>query len=540
MKNKHWEGAIEDGEEESPDSNLLPPVPSARAPSEVPLVELSQKSTSFDRTEYLVFSELSSSQPSLQLRRDSHSHSLTSPPESHPSQQPERLTEDFPIDRVIPDSQPSFPSSRLFCILDPSGIVDENNEGNDDAGDLIGTQPRSQCYREASDCFTDFLGPLLQDLPFTANECLPLIFAPQTAELDTTVQNSTIWSSGSPSPSTGSTYPPTGPSDSQAPPLALSDHPMAEQRSLHPPPLVGQQTPATGKLSLREKLAQSRRGFNDAVSAFMATPTRTEAPPSKHPQSPALSARTPTVLPQHVYVSKPTVTPGLSIKSSGGQASDSTPMDSQHANDMSAGQSPLDLVPSIPTNVLQNSTNNQPSVLVPQSQSSNFASQLRLSLSSLPGGDQEYIPSQTALSQISSYLSLPDSPLLSSGEHVVVVGLSDGQKHAYLQNITNKSQIIQEYCGGDLGTDQTAKRDILELLAVARRIATHLDLATVKTLSWEKHDLGYALHHPKFHFLGSFVDAIRYQSLSIAILAEPGKTLVRLICSYAKPGTNLG
>lgn len=544
MTNKHWKGAIEGEEEEienNLDTNLLRPASSARVFSEAPLVELSQKSTSFDRTEYLVFSELSSSQlSSQQLRRgegNSRLHGLASPCQTHP---PEQHTEDFPIDRVIPDSQPSFPSSVLVYspaerTLAPSGIVIENSEENDDTEDLIGAQPRSQCYREAGDCFTDFLGPLLHtqllphtepplELSSTADECLPLISASQTAELDTTAQNSIIRSPGSLSLSAGN----------QTPPLTFLDYPMAEQ-SLHSPPLAGQQTPATGRLSLREKLAQSRRGFNDAVSAFMATPTRTEVPPNKHSQSPALSARPPTMLP-HVYSSK---SAGLPVKSSGGQAGNNAPKDSQHTNDMSAGQSPPDLVPSIPTDVLHNSTNNQPSVLVPQSQSSNFTSQLRLSLSNLLDGDLEYTPSQSALSQISTYSPLPDSPSLSSGEHVVAVGLSDDQKHAYLQNITNKGRIIQEFCGRNLGAGQ-AVEEVFELLAMARRISTHLDLATTETLSWEQHDLGYALRHPKFQFLNSFFDAIRYHSLSIAILAEPGKTLVRLVYNYAESGTNLG
>ena len=127
LTNKYWEGAIEDEEEKienSFDSNSLSPASSVQTLSEVLLVELSQKSTSFDRTEYLVFSELSSSQPSTGTRRRFPFPRSCLTPSSSPST---TAWTAYRIDRVIPDSQPSFLSSELSYspaehILDPSGI----------------------------------------------------------------------------------------------------------------------------------------------------------------------------------------------------------------------------------------------------------------------------------------------------------------------------------------------------------------------------------------------------------------------------------
>ncbi|KAF8442632.1 hypothetical protein BGX38DRAFT_777949 [Terfezia claveryi] len=299
---------------------------------------------------------------------------------------------------------------------------------------------------------------------------------------------------------------------------------MADQQSFRsPPPHAGSQTPSsTGKLSLRERLAQARLGFNDAVSAFRANPSRTEALPGRESLSPALPARPPPLAPQH----------GPLSRSTGQQASmtSSNAVESEGQNfraSPSLGKIPQpQSTPSMPS-MVQSSTNAHPppNPSMPQSQSANFASQLQVSLSRLPGGDHEYAPSKAALTQMNSYLSLPTSPKLGPGEHVVVVGMSTGQKEAYLQNINNTSRSIQEYCSGESQDDEQVQKDISGLLRTASRIATHLDLATNQPLDWEQLDVGYALLHPKFEFLKTFFDAIRYQSLSIAILAEPGKTL---------------
>ena len=111
-----------------------------------------------------------------------------------------------------------------------------------------------------------------------------------------------------------------------------------------------------------------------------------------------------------------------------------------------------------------------------------------------------------------------------------MVGLSPGQKEAYLQNIYNHSRTIQKFCNGDTQHDPETKNAINRLLMTAGRITTHLDLATDDQVNWEKEEVGYALLHPKFQFLKSFLDAIRYQLITIALMAEAGKTLVGYHC----------
>ena len=566
---KRWRSAPED-EDEITGSFEYRSLPSSlrvrRRTSESPSVELSQKSDSFDRTEYLKFSDLPSSQPTSQnpswgqgdLQR-------RSPPSLHP--QPKRLfrlaTLHFDIDEEIPDSQPSFPSSAYISTIEGSnnfsgGAVEDgvgkvnkgDGEGEDDNALLAeGAQPRSPWSRQDSrygDSFTDFLGPLLQghlvpaqgtqsgrprgskqDTVSTQDEDWPRAFASQPAELDRSVESSLLRLP----PRSPSTY--TELSDDDIPPLSLPDSTMADQQSFRsPPPHAGSQTPSsTGRLSLRERLAQARLGFNDAVSAFRATPTRADALPGRESPSLALSARPPPPpIPQHGPLFKPA-----------GQQTSMPPPDNTQAEGKDPGASPPQgdtLLPrSTPSNTSmipheQSSTNAhpRPNPSIPQPQSTNFASQLQVSLSRLPGGDHGYAPSKAALTQMSSYVSLPTSPKLGPGEHVVVVGMSTGQKEAYLQNINNKSRSIQEYCNGESQDDEQARKDIDGLLRTAGQIATHLDLATNQPLDWEQQDVGYALLHPKFEFLKTFFDAIRYQSLSIAILADPGKTLV---CYFA-------
>ncbi|KAF8425571.1 hypothetical protein EV426DRAFT_51794 [Tirmania nivea] len=302
---------------------------------------------------------------------------------------------------------------------------------------------------------------------------------------------------------------------------------MEDQQSLRsPPPHAGSQTPSsTGKLSLRERLAQARLGFNDAVSAFRATPTRAEALPGRESLSPALSARPPPVA-QHSPLFKPAAQVASMAPFNDTQAEGKNPKASLLPGNMPPPQSTPSTPSMIPHEQSSTNAHSRPNSFIPQSQSANFASQLQVSLSRLPGGDHEYAPSKAALSQMHSYLPLPTSPKLGPGEHVVVVGMSTGQKEAYLQNINNTSLGIQEYCNGESQDDEQAQKDITGLLRTAGRIATHLDLATNQPLDWEQQDVGYALLHPKFEFLKTFFDAVRYQSLSIAILAESGKTLV--------------
>jgi len=553
---KRWKSApeSEDEIEDSFEYRSLPASPRARrGTSESPFVELSQESASFDRTEYLKYSDLPSSQPASQNPGQGNSQG----PSLH--KQLFRLaTLHFDIDEEIPDSQPSFHSSAYISTVEGSadlsgGTVEGgagkasegDGEGEDDGALLAeGAQPRSPWNRQDDrygDSFTDFLGPLLQGHPApaqgaeagrprgseqdtvsTQDEVWPRTFASQPAELDRSVESSLH-------PPSRSLSPYTGHSDEDIPPLSLFDSAMADQQSLRsPPPHAGPQTPSsTGKLSLRERLAQARLGFNDAVSAFRATPSRAEAPPGRESPSPALSARPSPLATQHGPLLRPVGQQALMALSNDAQAEGKNPRVSPPPGNMPPPQS----IPSTPS-MIQSSTNShpRPNPSIPQSQSANFASQLQASLSRLPGGDHEYTPSKAALTQMNSYLSLPTSPKLGPGEHVVVVGMSTGQKAAYLQNINNRSRSIQEYCSGESQDNEQAKKDISGLLRTAGRIATHLDLATNQPLDWEQQDVGYALLHPKFEFLKTFFDTIRYQSLSIAILAESGKTLV---CYFA-------
>lgn len=554
-RRKRWKSAPEDEDEieDSLEYRSLRASPRARLGiSESPFVEFSQKSASFDRTEYLEYSDLPSSQPA------SHDPSCGQGGFSPPLySQPKRLfrlaTLHFDIDEEVPDSQPSFPSSAYISTVEGSadlsgstveGGVDKVNEGDDGVEDnntllAAGAQPRSPWNRQDDrygDTFTDFLGPLLQGHPArvqvtesgrprskletvsTQDEGWPRNFASQPAELDRSIESSLLH------PPSRSPFPYTGLGDEDLPHLSLSDSAMADQQSFRsPPPHAGSQTPSsTGKLSLRERLAQARLGFNDAVSAFRANPSRTEALPGRESPSPALSARPPPITPQYGPLSRPTgqqasMTPSTDVEAEGQKFRTSPPL----------GKIPQpQSTPSLPS-MVQSSTNAHPppNPSTPQFESANFASQLQVSLSRLPGGDHEYAPSKAALTQINSYSSLPTSPKLGPGEHVVVVGMSTGQKEAYLQNINNTSRSIQDYCSGESQDDEQLQKDISGLLRTAGQIATHLDLATNQPLDWEQLDVGYALLHPKFEFLMAFFDAIRYQSLSIAILAEPGKTL---------------
>lgn len=556
---KRWRSAPEGGDEID-EYRSLPTSPRARR---TPFVELRQKLTFFDRTEYLKFSDTPSSQPAPQnpgwIQESSQGHS--SPPLQP---QPKRLsTQHFDIDEEIPDSQPPFPTSAYISTAEDSaslsggtvedgvGQFSEGDGGDDDALLAEGAQPRSLWNRQDgrySDSFTDFLGPLLQghlvpvqrtesgrprgskqNTVSTRDEDWSCTFASQPAELDRSVESSLL----RPPPRSPFSY--TRPSDEDIPPFSLSDSAMADQQSLRSQPShLGSQTPSsTGKLSLRERLAQARLGFNDAVSAFRATPTRVEALPGRESPSPALSARSPSAAPPHGPHFRPTGQQTSMVSSNDAWAEGKNPRASPQPDNMPPPQntpSTRSTHSMIPHEQSSTHAHSRPNPPISQSQPADFISQLQVSLSRLPGGGHEYAPSKAALTQMNSYLSLPASPKLGAGEHVVVVGMSTGQKEAYLQNIHNKSRSIQEYCNGEAQDDEQAQKDISGLLWTAGRIATHLDLATNHPLDWEQQDVGYALLHPKFEFLKAFLDAIRYQSLSIAILAEPGKTLV---CYFA-------
>lgn len=551
------EDEIEDSFEQQQSLLLSPSTP--RIVSEEPFVELSQRSITFDRAEYLRYADLPTSQPASQTTnwiRGTSPNRL--PTHLQPQHQGVVSARSYDIDKVIPDSQPSILSSALVSSTADSSSAaaietgadkanhDDDSDGSDDGLLSGGAQPRSQWLGQTTALYFDYLEPLLQKhlsprsdshsgRPggweqgiVSSQDEHPLTFASQPEEFDILEESSILH------PPSRSLSPYTGPRDHDIPPLSLSDCPMAEQQSLHTPPFAGSQTPSTGKPSLRERLAQARLGFNDAVSAFRSTPTRADALTGRASQSPALTPRSPTPAPQQTQspLIKPTIQPGSLAIPGDAQTGVIYGRASPRPDKM-----PPPSTPNLPPQeVLQSreaAQSNSESIPVSPPQPVDFASQLRLSLSSLPEVDQNYAPSQAALTQISSYPSLPTSPKLSPGEHVVMVGLSVGQKEAYLQNINNKSRIIQKFCNRELQDEQQAEKEITELLDTARRIATHLDLATDGSLKWEKQDNGYALLHPKFQFLKAFIDAVRYQSLTIAILAEPGKTLVSIICSYS-------
>ncbi|KAF8460671.1 class II histone deacetylase complex subunits 2 and 3-domain-containing protein [Kalaharituber pfeilii] len=297
---------------------------------------------------------------------------------------------------------------------------------------------------------------------------------------------------------------------------------MAEQQqALRTPIQAGQQPPASGKLSLRERLAQSRRGFDDAVSAYKATPTRADSFSNRLSNSPALGAQSPSPSPSLGFtvsrLSKLDSSARLGDAQLASTNARSSPMrDTLHTHNATSANIPQTLSNEQPRHDAQSELSSQPAT---------FASQLQLSLASLPDGDRAYAPSQVAVTQMGTYSSLPLLPQLASSEHVIMLGLSCGQKETYLQNLNNKSRVIQKYCNGEVEDDPEITGIITELLKSAGRISTHLDLATDEKLNLERQDVGFALSHPKFQFLKSFFDNIRHQSLTIAVFAEPGRAL---------------
>ena len=161
------------------------------------------------------------------------------------------------------------------------------------------------------------------------------------------------------------------------------------------------------------------------------------------------------------------------------------------------------------------------------SQPLDFASQLQQSFLSLSDTNLQYAPSQAALSHMRSWASPPLHPNLAAGESVIITGLGEGQKTAYAQIIKNKASMIQKLCEEE-SSDYDTTTTIIDLLEAAGRIATHTVLATLDQLKWSPSDRGYALKHPKFQFLRILFEALRHESVTVAIFVEPYKTLVCL------------
>ncbi|KAI5799170.1 hypothetical protein DFH27DRAFT_86565 [Peziza echinospora] len=292
---------------------------------------------------------------------------------------------------------------------------------------------------------------------------------------------------------------------------------MAEQPQTPPP---GSPASSSGKLSLRERLAQTRKPFNDAVSAFKATPTRVESPSGRG--SPVLSS-------QASFPGTPTPAPADSSQAAAvAIGSDVSPSikPTQAPGNMPPPQSTQSTPLFTAQNTLQSIPDAQPRPLLPFSQPLShvtLASQLHNSFAAFPESDHEFSPSQAVISQINAY-ELPTRPKFSKGEYALVLALSDGQKKAYLQNINNKAKIIQRFCEGEQNDNETTSI-IRNVLSTAACVSTHLDLTSNDSIDWEQTEVGYALLHPKFQFLKTFLDSLRQQNMLVAICAQPGKTL---------------